>query len=166
MRKIIYLFLATVLAFLFQSCATVNMASNKSESYNKQPKKIYIVVNFNKDHKIFCNGLIAGLKNDFTQKGIQSDSYMHDALSLASDEDINKKANDYNPEAVLLIQQTLTGGGRATFELTLIDSETKKRVWKGAFEVSTDTYSSMEGEGTINKSVNTIVEKLAQDKII
>ncbi len=166
MKRITYLFSVTVLAFLIQSCATINMASNKSESYNKQPKKIYIVANFNKDDRTFCNGLVAGLKNNFTQKGIQSDSYMHDALSLESDEDINKKANDYNPEAVLLIQQTLTGGGRATFELTLIDSATKKHVWKGAFEVSTDTYSSMEGDGTINRSVKTIVEKLAQDKII
>jgi len=166
MKKTIYLFFVTVLAFLFQSCATVNMASNKSDSYNKQPKKIYIVANFNKDDRIFCNGLIAGLKDNFTKRGIQSDSYLRDALSLESDDDINKKANEYNPEAVLLIQQTLTGGGRATFELTLIDGETKKRVWKGAFDISTDTYSSMEDEGAINKSVKIIVEKLAQDKII
>lgn len=166
MRKIIYLFCITVSVFLIQSCATVNMASNKSDSYSKQPKKIYIVANFNKNDRTFCNGLVNGLKVNFTQKGIKTDSYMRDALSLESDEDIDRKANDYHPEAVLLIQQTLTGGGRATFELTLIDGETKKRVWKGAFDISTDSYSSMEDEGAINKSVKTIVEKLAQDKII
>jgi hypothetical protein len=141
------------------------MATNKSDSYNKQPKKIYIIVNFNKNDRTFCNGLVTGLKNNFTKKGIQSDSYMHDSLSLEGEEDINGKTNDYNPEAVLLIQQTLTGAGIATFELTLIDRETKKKVWKGAFNVSTDSYS-MGDEDVINKSVNTIVEKLTQDKII
>lgn len=167
MKRFIHLSLTVTLAFLFQSCATVNIESNKLDSYNKQPKKIYIIANFNKDDKIFCSGLVSGLKDSFTKKGVQCDSYLRDALSLETDDDVNRKASNYGPEAVMLIQQTVTGGGKATFELTLIDTETKKRVWKGAFDISTDNYySSMEGEGSINRSVKAILEKLTQDKII
>ncbi len=165
MKRNIYL-LSIILLLLVQSCSTVNIASNKQQGYNKQPKKIFIVVNCNKDVNIFCTGLVYGLTNKLTEKGVQSDGYVRDPLSLESEEDRNKRINAYNPEAVLTVQQTLTGSGKGVFELTLIDGESRKNVWKSELEVSADSYTSLEDSGVIDKAVKTLVSKLAEDKII
>jgi hypothetical protein len=162
------LYLASVLIFLLisQSCSTVNIASNKQQGYNKQPKKIYIVINCDKTTNVFCSGLVNRLKSKFTEKDIQSESYVKDPLSLESEEELTKKISSYSPEAVLMIQQTVTGGSRCTFELTLIDGETKKHVWKSELDVSADSYASLEDEGVINKGLKALLDKLIQDKII
>jgi hypothetical protein len=166
MKNDFYLVPIFIFVFICQSCSTVNIASNKQEGYNKQPKKIYVVVNCDKNTNVFCSGLVNGLKNKFTEKGIQSDSYIHDPLSLQTQEEINKKVTSYGPEAILMIQQTVIGDGRGTFELTLIDGETNKPVWKSEFEISADSYTSLEDTGVINKGLKILVDKLIQDKII
>ncbi|HTI57421.1 hypothetical protein [Mucilaginibacter sp.] len=160
-----YLYLVAVI-LLSQSCSTVNIASNKKADYNKQPKKIYIVADCNKDAGTFCKNFTEGLKNNLSLKGITCDAYVRNQLSFESEEDINKKIAAYNPEAALMIHQTQTGGGANTFEFTLIDKDTQKPVWKCELEVSIDSYTSMENDNVINKAIKTVLEKLAQDKII
>src|ERR1700743_3016536 len=147
MKRNFYIIPALLLLFIFQSCSTVNIASNKQEGYNKQPKKIYIVISYDKGANVFCNGLVNGLKNKLKEKGIQTDSHSRDQLSLETEDELAKRVDTFNPEAVLMIQQTGTGDSRSTFELTLIDKETKKRVWKGLFDISADSYSSLEDDG-------------------
>jgi hypothetical protein len=166
MKIVNHLFAIAVVVLIIQSCATVNMKSNKQANYYKQPKKIYIVTNCDGDYKEFCMGVMNGLKDNLAKKGIKANGYLRDALSLDSDGEINKKITDYSPEAVLSIKQTLTGDGIAAFELTLIDGETKKNVWKGSFDLAVGYYSTAEDQGVINKSVKAIMDQLILDKII
>jgi len=167
MKKNFYSAIALLLLFMSQSCSTVNITSNKQQDYHKQLKKIYIVINYEKGTSTFCNGLLNGLKNKLKEKGVQVESRSRDQLSLETEDELAKRVDAFNPEAVLMIQQTLTGGeSQSTFELTLIDKETKKRVWKALFDITADSYSSIQDDGAINKSVKAILEKLTQDKII
>lgn len=159
MKKLIYLLTAF---FLFlQACATVNIASNKQAGYTKKPKKIFIVASSAKEGQLFCNALAKGLQNNFVQRGVATQIYVRNALLFDTEEDINKKINTYAPEAVLQITQTERGAGSGTYELTLVDTETKKNVWKGEL-----TTSSTNDSFIFEKGVNTVVNKLAQDGVI
>jgi hypothetical protein len=159
-------FLSILFLLIFQSCSTVDIVSNKQPEYNKQPKKIFIIVSCNKDADFLCKGLIHGLTKKLAQKGVQADGYMLNSLSLDSEENRNKRIKSYNPEAILTIQQGLTINGRRVFELTLIDYESGKNVWKSEFEVSISYYNSPEGPGVIDTPVKAPIDKLTADKII
>lgn len=160
-----YLYIAVAL-MLCQACSTVKIASNKREGYDKQPKKIYIVTDCDKGISTFCKNFTEGLKNNLSLKGITCDADVRDLLLLESDEDINKKIAAYNPEAALMIHQTQTGSDTYTFEFTLIDEDTQKPVWKCELEVSVDSYISIDNDAVINKTIQTVLGKLVQDKII
>ncbi|SHM14901.1 hypothetical protein SAMN05216524_101976 [Mucilaginibacter sp. OK098] len=149
-----------------QSCSTVKIASNKDGKYTKQPKKIYIVVICDTKMSAFCNEMINGLQKRFTAKGINSGSSKRNTLSLATEDDLNKEMEPFKPEAILTIKQTVSGIEMGTFELTLTDAGTQKNVWKGELDVSADSYTSLKDSDVVNKTLNTLVNKLIEDKII
>ncbi|TWJ02531.1 hypothetical protein JN11_01504 [Mucilaginibacter frigoritolerans] len=166
MKKIHHFGLMLILAITFNSCATVNIISNKQAGYTEHPHKIYLTVNCTSEGKIFCSGLATGLKDRFAQKQVQSEIYLRDALSLENDADINKKIIDYNPDAVLMIKQTITGEKLGTFELTLVDVHTHKNVWKSQLDITAGNYSDLNDPGTIDKGLKTVIDRLVEDKII
>jgi hypothetical protein len=152
---------------LSQSCVTAKVTSNKDADYSRQPKKIFIMMNGAKQSGSFCNEFLSGLQTKFKEKAVESTTYVRDPLSLETKEDINKKISDYSPEALMVIQQKVVhstnnfvDGGK--FEISLIDSETRKTVWKSEFEV----YSQFGIENAVNKSLNELFKKLTEDKII
>ena len=49
-----------------------------------------------------------------------------------------------------------------TFEIKIIDSETKKTIWKGELEV----YGQLGLNDSINESLKKLIQKLKQDKLI
>ncbi len=110
---------------------------------------------------------IAGLSTRLKEKGVESGSYIRNPLSLDTDQDINKKIDDFSPEAVMFFKQKIihsTNGGvdGGTFEITLIDGETKKPVWKSEFEI----YGQFGIEQASSKAVDELIKKLEEDKII
>ncbi len=157
------LFLVTCL----QACVTVKIDSNKEASYTKKPKKIYILISGAKQAKIFCQAFSDGLQSKFNEKGIQSESYVYNPLSLETDSDIDKRINQYSPEALLVIKQKQvhsTNGGvdGGTFELSLIDGATKKPVWKSELDV----YGQMGMDDALEKSIATVCKKMEQDQLL
>jgi hypothetical protein len=165
-RKLPFTILLVVITFL-QSCVTAKITSNKDADYIKQPKKIFILMNVSKEASGFSNGLLWGLKSKLKEKGVESTSYQHNPLSFDTDQDINKKIDDYAPEALMVIKQKVVHSinsmvDGSNFEITLIDNETKKTVWKSDFEV----YGQMGIEDAVNKGVNELLKKLMKDKII
>ncbi|HJP63005.1 MAG TPA: hypothetical protein VJ844_06160 [Mucilaginibacter sp.] len=156
-----------VLAFILQSCVTAKITSNKEASYTSQPKRVFILLKGAKQSKDFSNGFLAGLQAGFKEKGVTTDSYVRDPLSLDTKEDINKKINDFSPEALMLIEQKvvhstngMVDGGR--FEISLIDGASRKPVWKGEFEV----YGQFGIDDAVNKGVKEIFKKFIEDKIV
>jgi hypothetical protein len=151
------------LILILQSCATVNISSNKDISYTRKPKKIYIEVKCKKDMKEFCTDLTNGLRMDLKTKAIATESHVYDELALESEESRNQEIKNSNPEAILLIQQTVTGIDN-TFELTLIDPAAKRPVWKSEISTSTGTYGDT--YQLVNKSRKAIISRLTADRLL
>ncbi|WP_073400767.1 hypothetical protein [Mucilaginibacter sp. OK098] len=156
-----------LIIILLQSCISTKIASNKGTDYIKQPKKIFILMNNAKETNEFCSFLLAKLKRKLLEKGVQSDSYRRNPLSLETEKDIDSKINSYAPEALMVIQQKIIHytNGRVdggTIEISLIDSETKKTVWKSEFEF----YAMFRMTDAVDKSIKKIVNKLIEDKLI
>lgn len=73
----------------------------------------------------------------------------------------------YDADGVLLIKQTqityINGGaGGGTFEITLIDKETKKNVWKSTLNLQGAWYE----DGTIDTMVAKLLTQMEQDQLI
>lgn len=165
--KVKFCFLAALfLLFIVQSCSTVNIASNKEQGYTKRPKKVYAVVTCNTRAGVFCDGLVKGLQEKLSAKGISFESSKHTSLSLETDDDLNKKIDLFNPDAILMIRQSISGDEMGTFELTLQDVETKKNVWKSELNVSADAYTSIDNNDVIKKALKTLINKLTADNVI
>lgn len=161
MKKILLL---SLLILVLQSCATVNISSNTDTGYTRKPKKIYIEVRCKKDMNQFCNNLTNGLRIDFKSKAIETESHVYDRLALENEESRNQEIKNYNPEAILLIQQTVTGIENNTFELTIIDPIAKKPVWKS--ELSTTVGAYGDADQLVKKSRKTIINKLTADGLL
>jgi hypothetical protein len=153
--------------FFLQACASTNITSNKMVGYNKKPKKIFILTNNTSQTNKFCTTLARNFLAKFNEKDIKTAIYIRDSFSLETQEDVDKKINDYNPEALFVLQQTeshstngrIDGG---TFEITLIDTETHKPVWKSEIQISAQ-YGL---DDSINKTIDAVFRKLAEDNII
>lgn len=157
-----------VLAVFLQSCVAVNITANKSSEYNKQPKSIFIVMNCNKQFNAFSESFLDGVKKRFSLKNINVDYYRRDPLSLESEDDINKKINTSNPDALFIMVQKIihtTNGSvdGGTFEITLIDKETRKPVWKAELVISGNL--GMSQDEMVSKSLDEFFKQLTTDKL-
>jgi hypothetical protein len=167
MRKIFYYsFIFLVLITLFQGCTSAKMVSNKEIGFTKKPKKIFIFINHTKDSKSFWKSMAVKLGDEFTRRGIETVIYMRDPLSLETEDDFNKKISDYAPEALLIIKQTVTSGDwrAGDYELSLVDGETKKPVWKSQLNIHAT--GSVYMSNAVIDSLKVIISKLTKDKII
>ena len=138
MKKVLYFsFIFVVLISLLQGCTSTKIVSNKETGFTKNLRKFFIFINNTQDSKSFWKAMADKLREEFTHRGIESVSYQRDPLSLETDEDFNKKISDYAPEALLIIKQTVTSGDWRVgdYELSLIDGETKKSVWKSTLKI-------------------------------
>ncbi|WDF78130.1 hypothetical protein PQ469_30045 [Mucilaginibacter sp. KACC 22773] len=166
MKKKLLLALVVTGMFLLQACVTAKIASNKQADYTKKPKKIFILLNGAKASKYFFVEFTRSLQLKLTEKKIESTMYIRDELSLDSEGDINKKITEFNPEALLVMKQTVShttnnyvDGG--TFEISLIDGETKKTVWKSVFEI----YSQFGLSEAVDTGVKKLYDKMVEDQI-
>ncbi|ASU34980.1 hypothetical protein [Mucilaginibacter xinganensis] len=156
-----------LIIIILQSCVSAKITSNKDANYTRQPKRIYLMMNGSKKANDFCVGFVRGFQNKLEEKGVKTSLYISDSLSLLDNDDINKKIDEFSPEAVMIISQkevhstnNMVDGGN--FELTLVDRNTKKNVWKGEFDV----YGQYGMTDAIDKSISELMKKLTEDKII
>jgi hypothetical protein len=165
-KKLLFTTVLTT-AFLLQACVTAKITSNKQEGYDKKIKKFFILINGSREAKNFFTYFSQGLKSKLATGQVESTAYVRNELSLDSEGDIDKQIIEYNPEALMVIKQTvvhstnnMVDGG--TFEITIIDGETKKPVWKGAFEV----YGQFGITEAAQTGVDKLYAKLLEDKLI
>jgi hypothetical protein len=162
-KTIPLLFLIVVL----QSCYSASIVANKDANYNKKIGKIYVVISSAKDVHHFDDRLLEALTDQIKLKGVFADGFVRNPLALETDEDINTKINKYDPEALLIIKQThityINGGaGAGTFEIALMDKETKKNVWKSTLYLNGPWYS----DGTVDTMVKKLLAQMQQDHLI
>ena len=156
-----------VFALLLQACVSAKLVSNKQEGYTKKLNKIYVIVSGTKKSKSFFNQFSTTLQTKLKEKSVESFVYYRNELSVDSDSEVNARINEYNPQALMLIRQTVvhsTNGmiDGGTFEKSIIDRETKKPEWKAEFEV----YGAMGLSNAVETGVKKLCNKLTEDQII
>ena len=157
----------SLIIILLQACVTVKVASNKDESYTKQPKKIFVLMNAAKQSKEFTRVFLMELQSKLKEKGVETETYERDPLSLETEKDITSKINNYAPDALMVIAQkevhstnNMVDGG--SFEISLTDGESKKVVWKSELGV-VGPYTLGQ---TASKGLDEFMKKLVEDKIV
>lgn len=155
------------LILILQSCFSASIIANKDADYNKKIGRIYVVVSSAKNVSHFNDRLLKSLTDQIKLKGVYADGFVRDPLTLETEDDINAKINKFDPEALLIIKQTkityINGGaGGGTFEITLVDKETKKNVWKSTLNLAGAWYS----DGTVDTMVNKLLTQMEQDHLI
>ena len=159
-------FLPLLLVFL-TSCATANLTSNKASWYTKKLSKTYVIANTAKQAETFTRALCKELLFLFEDNSVESDFEIRNPLSLDSEQDVEDRINEFNPDQLILIKQTslhstngLVDGGQ--FEISIIEKESKKVVWKGLLDV----YGQFGMEMSIKQSLKKLTEKLKQDGLL
>ncbi len=160
-------FFVLLLTVVLQSCYSAKIVSNKDVNYTQKLKRVYVIVSSAKDVKHFDDRLLTALTDKIKLKGVFADGFARNPLSLETEEDINRKINKYDPDALLLIKQTqityINGGpGAGTFEITLIDKETKKNVWKSTLNLQ----GAWQDDSTIDTMVSKLLTQMEQDQLI
>lgn len=167
-KKISFALFAILLqALLFSSCVTTKIVSNKDASYTKKLKKIYIICNLGKDESNFNERLFDTLKNNLLRNKIAVEGFIRNPVALETDQDIIKKINDYDPDALMVVKQThvtyINGGpGAGKFEVSLIDKLTQKSIWKAEIDLTGPWWEAASSNSVIEK----LIMKLKEDQLI
>lgn len=112
--------------------------------------------------------------NELGYRGVTSDYYIADPLALESEMDIKDKVARFNPQVVIVMNQTesklyqsynwgasnnINGG---TFDIKIFLPGSDAPVWRGNLEV----YGPYGIEGAIDKSVKKLIVKFKEDNLI
>ncbi|HMI06993.1 MAG TPA: hypothetical protein VK528_05580 [Flavobacterium sp.] len=189
MKKLLLIGLLLVIA----GCGIkTHIDSNKSPDFSEKITKLYILVKQSDSSKPFLYPFVTNFETELTAKGIAFEEYYMDPLSLESEEDIQKKIQDYGPNTVMIISQSESrithsshtnsgfgsgfnngyggfGGsssGRTisggTFDIKIFKPAGKNPVWRA--NLSADTPSGI--KKAVKKANEIFIEKLISDKLI
>lgn len=99
--------LCTALAFLIISCGVkINIESNKAPDFSEKITKLYILIKETDNAKAFMYPFFKGFEAHLAEKNIPFQEYFQDALSLETDEDVDKKIQEYGPNLIMVISQS------------------------------------------------------------
>ncbi len=156
MKKTTFI-LAPLILLLFYGCATTSITANKADWYNQRLSRVFIYLNTPKEAEKYSEKLAAGILSEFRQNRTEGESSIRNPLSLEPEAEILEKINEYKPHQLMFIQLTalettngiLTGGN---FEVTIIDNETEKIIWKAIIDAH--------GNYGLSTSIDQILDKL------
>jgi hypothetical protein len=172
MKKIVSFIV--VLAFLLGSCVSSNIRSNKSPDFNEKITKLFIIGKVGEKAKYFYSALATNFVASLKEKGIEVRTFYVDPLSLDSDEDMTKRIALYDPNLVMIINQTESrenvngfgfGGGftiGGTFDIKMFQPNSKNPVWRANLKAD----SSVDLKDAAKNANKKLVEKLIEDKLL
>jgi hypothetical protein len=162
---------------LTTACGTSRISSNKSPDFNDKLTKIYLLVKAGKGTTSFAQQFQDAFFAELAKRNIATDGYIVQPLALESDEDIHKKIEKFNPQVLMIMQQTqaerYAGVGMnsiyaqnnvngATFDIKLLLPGSDKPVWRASLESHGD-YGIL---AAVNKSVKRLIDELTQDGLL
>jgi hypothetical protein len=169
MKRIYYIVFTFLFSCLFFSCSTSSLIAKKSDKANGPYKRIFILVNNAVRTEKFIHTLTENLKTEFATRNMATDVYIKTDLSLDTQKDIDQKIIDFNPDGILVINQTEgmvynggAGSNGGTFDLKLFDKTPDNLVWRATLKASGDFGISM----AVNKVTSDLINRLEYDGII
>jgi hypothetical protein len=168
--------------FTFLSCVSSKITSNKSPDFNDEINKLFIMVRGADKTKSFFQSFVVEFRRKLTEKGIESKSYYFNPLSLESEKDIEKKISLYQPNLIMMINQTesrqtinnngfgnnnfgwgyTTTNTGGTFDVKILESKSKNPVWRASLKAD----GQFGLQTAAKKAVERLIEKLIEDKLL
>lgn len=161
--------------FILTSCGTSHIASNKSPDFNEKISRLFIMIKGADSSHQFFQRFTGDFNIALEEKGIESETYYFDHLSLDPESDINGKISSYQPNLTMTINQTEsrklvtshgfissttdTGG---SFEVQIFQPNSKKPVWKAYLQAD----SEFGLEIAAKKACQKLITQLIEDKLL
>jgi len=172
--KTVNLFTIGLFALLFSSCVTSNVLFNNNPDYHTKIKTAFIEV---KDVRIgrFLDGLSLSLITNLKNNDVSIKLLVNDALSLNSEEDIQKQIQDFHPDVLIVIERADTKMGHSkygyyydggTYLMSIVLPESNKIIWKSSILTSGEQYSIGGFKVAIAKTIDKIIEKMKSDQLL
>lgn len=164
-----------ILGCTLSSCFTY-IKSNKSPDFNETLKSVHVVMNMGKRASKFSNALQKKLKKEVANYEVEASFEEFSSLTLESRENFEKRINEMNVDALVIVGQTEGVIGPGTFgvipmavgltmEVTIVIPGTENPIWKA----SIDSDSSMTGlnvSTTAPTVARTLLGKMYADKLL
>lgn len=172
--KTIHLFAIGLFALLFSGCVTSNVSFNNNPDYHTKIKSAFIEV---KDVKIqkFLDGLGQTLIDTLEKNDVSIKLLVNDALSLHSENDIQKQVQNFHPDVIIILERVDTKMGHTkygyyydggTYLMSVVLPETNKIVWKSSILTSREQ-SNVGGLNTvISQTIGKIIAKMKADQLL
>jgi hypothetical protein len=160
-----------LLPLVFLGCASVSLQSAKDASFSNPIHKLFIILNNGQVDTIdpaYTPYLVAALKDEFTQKGVDIEIRIVNPLTL-NDDVYRAEIASYQPEGVLTIIANggITGphGGMAKilYDVSLFDAGKNKRIWRARIDASGQTDVR---EKRMKMMAQNLVKRLSEDNLI
>lgn len=173
--RTIFLLPIFILVFTFSSCLTT-IRSNKSPDFNEKLKTVHVIMNMGKRASKFSDALQKKLKKEVTNYELKASFEEFSSLTLESKENFEKRINEMNVDALVIVGQTEGVLGSGTFgvipmavgltlEVTVVVPGAETPIWKA----SIDSDSSMTGlnvSTTAPTVARTLLGKMYADRMI
>jgi len=171
-RPLAALVLCSVVALA--GCVSTKIQSNRDASYTGTIERLYIFATVGEREQDMARLFTTAIEEQFAAHGIPAQARVRDPLALEGEGLVSEEVEAFAPSAILVLAQTESsamisgaGGGTnsATFDASLFDTETERRVWRASIKASRDRIYATERQGA-NNLAEKIVEKLFEDGLI
>jgi hypothetical protein len=156
------------------ACVTSSVTSTKSENMHGPYKRIFVVISNSERAEKFISGFIESVKKEMQVRKTESAFFVSGRISKDTRNEINKKISDFQPEAVLVINQTTgliyngsnlgsgTGFNGGDFDLRLFVNGEDNLVWRGKLSAFGEYGIST----AVRKASYSLISKFVIDGII
>jgi len=169
MKKLILVF--TVI--LSAGCVTTQVTSNKAPGFTEKIDRLYVMVRGSDSAKPFFTSFTNALSLSLKSKGIETEYYYFDPLSLDSDEDIMKKVDEFEANILMVINQTesrnvsgqwglITTNTGGTFNIRLFEPTSDSPIWRAKLEADA-SFGLTESAKNASKK---LIQKLEVDNLL
>jgi hypothetical protein len=117
-------FLFVLLLMILTSCVTANITSNKSPDFTQKVQKIFITGRSSEASKAYLQSVVRYTQTYLKAHKVETEFYYFDQLSLVSDSELNDRINQYNPDAVMVINETERRSRQGQFYQTINSGST------------------------------------------
>lgn len=164
-----YSVLSFVFGYLFLSgCTSSKITSNKSPEFNDKLSKVFLVMRSGTGSKEFAYSFKTAFLRSLESRGIASAYHIYDPLSLESEKQVSEKIEKFNPQALIIINQTESRGYNAknviggVFDIRIMLQNSDAPIWRANLDANGESGI----EYAVDKAVKKLIDRLIVDKMI
>ena len=155
----------------YNTCSSRGVKMKRDPSFSDPINKLFIVVNHGQVDNLdsaYTPLLMTALKNEFSQKGVETEIRVVSPLALNENAYLAEIAS-YNPDGVMTI---VTSGGvmgpyggmtKILYDVSLFDPSKESRIWRAQIDASGGTAVR---EKRMQMMAHDLIQRLSEDKII